>query len=232
MNPRQSFKVAIAGIALLLTACAPVAMASTPPAAPTATDAEVAIVDATGTTVPTAPTALPATQAPTAIPLAATSNTMQSNATASTDAAVALAQPQGPAYENLNSPVDLLASYYDAINRKQYQRAYGYWQSPPMAYQQFANGFSDTTSVQLIVQPPTRGEGAAGSTYVQIATVLIAQHTDGSTHTYGGCFVTRKSNLQPPDIPKADVWHIYSAQLEEIPNNIYIPNQLAQSCQS
>jgi hypothetical protein len=225
----QSFKVAVAGIALLLTACAPVAMASTPPAAPTATDAEVALVDATGTTVPTAP---PATQAPTAVPLAATSNTVQSSATASTDAAVALAQPQGPAFENLNSPVDLLASYYDAINRKQYQRAYGYWQSPPMAYQQFANGFSDTTSAQLIVQPPTSGEGAAGSTYVQIATVLIAQHTDGSQHTYAGCITTRKSNLQPPDIPKADVWHIYSAQLQEVPNNASIPNQLAKACQS
>ena len=230
MNPIQSFKIAVTGIALLLTACAPVALASTPPAAPIPTDAEVAMVEATDSTPPTA---VPAVQeAPTTVALAATANAEQNSDAASSVAAVAFAQPQGPAYENLNSPVDLLASYYDAINRKQYQRAYGYWQTPPTSYPKFANGFSDTTSVQLIVQPPTSGEGAAGSTYVQISTVLIAQHTDGSQHTYAGCFTTRKSNLQPPDIPKADVWHIYSAQLKEVPNSASIPNQLAKPCQS
>ncbi len=39
--------------------------------------------------------------------------------------------PQPLAYDNPNSPVDLLASYYNAINRGEYQRAYNYWQNAP-----------------------------------------------------------------------------------------------------
>jgi len=173
-------------------------------------------------------------QAATEVPLAATINTASTDltpssaadASAPTPAVDALAQSQAPAYENLNSPVDLLASYYNAINRKEYQRAYGYWQTAPTSYQNFVNGFSDTTAAQLIVQPPTFVGGAAGSLYTQVPTALVAKHTDGSTHTYAGCFVTRKSNIQ------ADVWHIYSAQLKEVPNNTSIPNQLAQACPS
>ena len=134
-------------------------------------------------------------------------------------------------FENLDSPVDLLASYYNAINRQEYQRAYSYWESPPRPYNAFANGFADTASVQLIVQPPTYYGGAAGSLYVSIPTVLIAQHYDGTQLTFAGCFVTRKSNLRPPDIPQEDVWHLYSAEIAQVPNNSDIPTLLAQACQ-
>jgi hypothetical protein len=130
----------------------------------------------------------------------------------------------------LTSPVALLASYFDAINQEEYERAYSYWTAPPLDYASFATGYGDTASVQLIVQPPTLVEGAAGTLYVEIPTVLIAQHHDGSTHTFAGCMVTRKSNLQPPDIPEEDVWHIYQARLEEVSNNAAIPTLLSQAC--
>lgn len=135
-------------------------------------------------------------------------------------------------YENLNSPVDLLASYFNAINHQEYQRAYGYWENPPNPYDEFVQGFADTANIQLIVQPPTRISGAAGSLYVETPTVLIAHHQDGSQHTFAGCFVTRKSNLQPPDIPQEDVWHLYQAQVASVPNDAAIPALLAQACQS
>ncbi|MCC6457530.1 MAG: hypothetical protein IT328_21415 [Caldilineaceae bacterium] len=160
----------------------------------------------------------------TATPLAAGS--------ASPPVAIAQTPSQMQAYENLASPVDLLASYYNAVNRQEYERAYGYWQAPPNDYDTFAAGYADTAGVQLIVQPPTRIEGAAGSLYVEIPTVLIAQHNDGSTHTFAGCIVTRKSNLHPPDIPEEDVWHLYQALISEVPNNSAIPTLLAQGCQS
>jgi len=140
---------------------------------------------------------------------------------------------QEPAYENQNSPVELLASYYNAINRGEYQRAYSYWQVPPNPYDEFVSGFSDTIHVQLIVQPPTRIEGAAGSLYAAIPTVLIADHVDGSQHTYAGCFVTRKSNLHPPDIPEADVWHLYDAALEEVTTDpVDVPLLLSEACET
>lgn len=142
----------------------------------------------------------------------------------------AQSEMQPPEYENLDSPVDLLASYYDAINLQNYQRAYSYWENPPEPYEEFVRGFADTVSAQVIVQPPTRVEGAAGSLYVGIPTVLIADHRDGSQSVFAGCFITRKSNLQPPDIPEVDVWHLYDADLVQVDNNAAIPALLTGAC--
>ena len=36
-------------------------------------------------------------------------------------------------FDNTSTSVDLLASYYNAIDRQEYQRAYGYWERP-LAY--------------------------------------------------------------------------------------------------
>ncbi len=134
-------------------------------------------------------------------------------------------------YDDTISPVDTLASYYNAIENHDYLRAYNYWQSAPRTYADFVNGFADTVSIQLIVEPPTFIGIAAGSSYVEIPTVLIAEHTDGTVHTYAGCFVTRKSNLEPPAIPEEDTWHLYSANILEVANSSSIPALLANGCQ-
>ncbi|NLX09535.1 MAG: META domain-containing protein [Chloroflexi bacterium] len=139
-------------------------------------------------------------------------------------------QPVEP-FEDVDSPVGLLASYYNAINRQDYQRAYGYWETPAEPFDQFASGFADTVSARVIIEPPMRYEGAAGSLYASIPTVLIAQRTDGTQATFSGCFVARRPNLRPPDISaEQDVWRLYSADLVEVPNDSAIPLLLSQAC--
>lgn len=135
-------------------------------------------------------------------------------------------------YENQNSSVELLASYFNAVNLREYERAYRYWQSPPGKLEDFARGYADTTSVQLIVQPPTHIEGAAGSLYAQVPAVIAARHRDGSEHFFSGCYVTRKSNLSPTDIPKQEIWRIYSASVRPIVGERMIPQLLAQACKN
>lgn len=142
----------------------------------------------------------------------------------------AIPNPQVESFENLDSPVGLLASYYNAINRQEYERAYGYWEAPPNTFEDFVSGFAAITAVQVIVEPPTRYEGAAGSTYVSIPTVLLAQTSEGTLLTFAGCVVTRKSNLMPPDIPEEDVWHLFRADFTEVPNDSAIPVLLRQAC--
>lgn len=136
-----------------------------------------------------------------------------------------------PDYENRDSPVALLASYFNAVNRKEYARAYRYWGTPPGNLAEFARGYADTESVQLIVEPPTVIEGAAGSLYVEIPAVIVAQHRDSRQQTFAGCYTLRKSNLHPPDIPKEDVWHIYQASVKPVANNAAIPQLLIHACQ-
>ncbi len=134
--------------------------------------------------------------------------------------------------DNPNSPVDLLASYYNAIDRQEYRRAYGYWQNPPGSYDAFVQGYQDTASVLLIVRPPTMIDVGAGNAYARIPTVLVARHTDGSTQTFAGCYTTHKINLQPPDVPQPDVWHITQATIAPVASGASIPALLAQGCQS
>lgn len=134
-------------------------------------------------------------------------------------------------YEDLDSPVSLLASYYNAIELKDYQRAYDYWGSTSQTYDDFSAGFADTEGVQLIVEPPTRIEGAAGSLYAEVATVVVADHTDGTQHTYAGCFTTRKPNLPPQESNEAPIWTIYNANLTEVEgSNINIAALLTDAC--
>lgn len=133
---------------------------------------------------------------------------------------------QTPIYNNPSSPVNLLTSFYDAINRQDYQRAYGYWQTAPSAYADFVNGYANTASVQLIVAPPARSEGAAGSVYATVSTALVATQRDGSTQVFSGCYVTRRSNVNPSDTN----WHLYSAKITPAPADATIPALLAQPC--
>jgi hypothetical protein len=135
--------------------------------------------------------------------------------------------PAEPAYDNRSSPVELLASYYNAINRQEYGRAYGYWETPPTSYDDFVQGYRDTASVQLIVEPPTRIEGAAGSLYASIPTVLIATHHNGSRDTFAGCYVARTSNIDPSN----GDWRLYRATIRPAPADA-IPIQLARACSS
>lgn len=137
---------------------------------------------------------------------------------------------QSNKYEDLDSAVNTLSSYYNAINGRDYRRAFSYWQTPIDSFENFVKGYDKTEKVRLIVEPPTLIEGAAGSLYVQIPTVLLATQKGGEEATFSGCYTMRKSNLRPPDIPKEDVWHIYRADIKTAPADAEIPQMLAESC--
>jgi hypothetical protein len=127
-------------------------------------------------------------------------------------------------YDNRTSPVDLLASFYNAINRREYARAFGYWENPPSNYDQFVAGYADTTAVQLLITPPTGFQGAAGSSFVGIRSVLIATRAAGGKQTFAGCYTARASNVQP------DGWRLFGATITAAPNNPPIAPLLAQGC--
>lgn len=138
--------------------------------------------------------------------------------------------PLPTAYNNTDTSVDLLASFYNAINLQDYQRAYGYWQSPPSSYDDFMHGYANTASVQLIVQPPTFTDAGAGNLHEQVPTVLIATQRDGSEQRFSGCYTTHKINLHPPDVPKEDTWHISQAAIAAVTADASIPDLLRQAC--
>jgi hypothetical protein len=83
------------------------------------------------------------------------------------------------------SPQAMLYTYYNAINRQDYQSAYALWLNPRQTYQNFANGFSATARVEPYFGA-TQTSTTVGLSYVP--GVLLGYQTNGAVYSYYGCF--------------------------------------------
>jgi hypothetical protein len=111
--------------------------------------------------------------------------------------AAAPALADDPAYrDDRSDPAAIVASYYNAVARREYARAWSYWGEPkPTAgYAAFAAGYADTAAVELALGAVTT-EGAAGSIYATVPLAVAATARDGSVEIFAGCYTTRQ--LQP-----------------------------------
>lgn len=143
----------------------------------------------------------------------------QAEAQTETPTATAQAVP----LEYLTDPVMLVASYYNAINLKDYERAYSYWENTPSdmpgsaTEAQFAAGFADTEQVAAFVHLPVDAEPGAGNVFAAVPILLDATHTDGSEHVYAGCITAHKVNVPVGDATEPDPnWHLRDATLSEV----------------
>ena len=127
---------------------------------------------------------------------------------------------------NRNDPINTLMSYYSAINSRDYRRAFGFWDSPPSSFEQFARGFADTTRVRLLVETPTGIEGAAGSVFIKIPAVVVSTTRSGGERVFANCYVMRRSNVQDRG------WKIYRAEVSQMPSNTRLSRILSQGCRN
>jgi hypothetical protein len=131
---------------------------------------------------------------------------------------------------DVDDPVSALIAYYRAIDAKDYRRAYRYWESPAQSADQFIRGFQDTASVRLLIDPAPQVEGAAGSSYANISTVVISKRANGLERTFAGCYVMRKSNLGPEDGQTRQGWRIYRADIQAVPPTARASSVFGQMC--
>ena len=137
-----------------------------------------------------------------------------------------LAQADDGPRGDRSDPIATLASYYDAINARDYRRAYSFWESPQSSFERFVAGFADTDRVRLLVEPPIRHEGAAGSLYAEITTIVVATTRAGNERVFAGCYVLRKSNVRD------NGWRIYRADISTMPLSARISRMLSQGCRN
>jgi hypothetical protein len=94
----------------------------------------------------------------------------------------------------------LVRAYFAAIGRREYARAYTYWDSLGKAsqqtYLQFAEGFATTDRVSVDLGEPRAG-GAAGSIYAEVPVVVVATENDRTTRTLCGTYTLRRANVPP-----------------------------------
>jgi hypothetical protein len=136
-------------------------------------------------------------------------------------ALVSIGQPSpaaagaGTPFTQREHPIYLIASYYNAIVRQDYARAYNYWagNAPGGAtYQQFVQGFADLQNVRVLARLPIIESGAAGTTYADVPVVVLTTLKSGGSQIFTGCFTTRRDNISAGNpLPN---WSLHSARLQ------------------
>ena len=135
-------------------------------------------------------------------------------------------EPDDRPRDDRRDPIETLASYYDAINARDYRRAFRFWEPAPSSFERFTAGFADTDRVRLLVEPSTRREGAAGSSYAEITTIVFATTRAGNERVSAGCYVLRRSNVRD------NSWRIYRADISTMPATARVSRMLSQGCRS
>ncbi|MCE7030441.1 hypothetical protein [Jiella avicenniae] len=108
--------------------------------------------------------------------------------------------------DDRSTPVSLIGSLYNAIDRHEYLRAWSYFsdESGRPDFPAFEKGYETTGGVRLKLGEPV-SDGAAGSVYTSVPTVIEATGTDGSVRVFSGCYVTRfvqpANQATPPFVP-------------------------------
>jgi hypothetical protein len=131
--------------------------------------------------------------------------------------------------------VEVLQSLFNAINRKEYVRAYSYWSASAVnsgkvpAYADFEKGYESTESVSMVTGTVSQDVGA-GQLYYRVPVVLKAKLKDGSTQTFTGCYNLHLSQPAIQGTPPFKPLAIDSATLRQVPNDSNTTELLKQAC--
>ena len=97
--------------------------------------------------------------------------------------------------DNRSGAVEVVSSLFNAINRKEYVRAYGYWQDQIAvgSYSDYAAGFADTSLITATFGTVAADAGA-GQYYYSVPVAQTVSTTIGDTQTFVGCYTLHLSN--------------------------------------
>ena len=127
---------------------------------------------------------------------------------------------------------ELIRSYYNAVNRKEYSRAYGYWEAgaPQLsAFAPFAAGYANTKAVALSTKPGTSDAGA-GQTYYRVPAVVTASNADGSTTIFAGCYTLHLGSPNAQATPPFRPLAIQSARIAQAASGSSVSDLLSSAC--
>jgi len=202
--------------AIVLAGCSAAALPPATTALPTT--AAAATVPATDTTAPTATTPPTIAAAPTG--------------TSAQPATGGSGVPASTYLDDRSTASSLLQSYVNAINRKEYARAYYYWEPGATQLQpfaQFQQGYANTGTVQLAIGAVS-GDAGAGQFYSTVPVLLQVQTTNGGAQTFAGCYILHLSNPGIQGTLPFQPLGIRSAKVQQVANGANTANLLAHAC--
>lgn len=93
--------------------------------------------------------------------------------------------------DDRSNPADVLRSFYNAINRRECLRAYGYWDGPSLMTPLpdfIAQYDADATQSVTLTTDEALSEAEAAQTYSFVAATVMARLAGGFTQTFAGCY--------------------------------------------
>lgn len=131
-------------------------------------------------------------------------------------ASVSMAQTEEqPVYlDDRSTPVQLVLSYFNAIDRFEHARAYGYFGAEEAPeYDGWQVQFADVVKTEVSFGQMAQ-EGAAGSNYYQLPVTVDFEHAEGQHHVERGCINMRWVNPGNQERPPFQPMYIISADLK------------------
>lgn len=98
---------------------------------------------------------------------------------------------QASQYDNRTTPERLIATYFDAINRGQYERAYKSWVKPPVPYDEFVSRFQHIRRIDPLIRVPVWVYKKHGHRYARVHFLQLVTYKSGLTRAYDACFTVR-----------------------------------------
>lgn len=108
-----------------------------------------------------------------------------------------------PGYvDDRSDAVAVIRSFYNAVNRREYARAWDYFGEtrPASSFEAFVDGYRTTEHVDVRTGAVSR-EGAAGSIFYSVAVAIRATTTDGGEDVFSGCYTLRQVNAHVQEPP-------------------------------
>lgn len=134
-----------------------------------------------------------------------------------------------PYLDDRSSAAAIVNSFYNAVNRKEYARAWDYFgdQKPSKDIGTFAKGYENTTQVD-VATGNVATEGAAGSTFYYVPVAIQSTDKDGNEQVFAGCYTARLVNPAVQAEPPFRPLHIEKGSLK--PSDLSYQDAVPESC--
>jgi hypothetical protein len=134
--------------------------------------------------------------------------------------------------DNRSGPIETVSSFLNALNLKQYVRAYSYYQDPssyPGAYGPYAAGYANT-DVITVTFGTVQSQGALGSLYYKVPLAMHVLTTSSSTQTFVGCYTLRLGQPAVQATPPFQPMGIVAGKFSQVANSTNVSALLPTAC--
>lgn len=173
-------------------------------------------------------------------PMPGTATPTRGQPPASPTATAASSATPGPDDIGVNLYIDdrsdglsVIRSFFNAINRKEYVRAYSYWKAGATgfaSYTAFERYYVQAASVQISSGTVTTDAGA-GQLYYQAPVIIVTKTTAGPTQTAVGCYTLQLAMPSAQAAPPFQPLAIRSAVVRQVATSADARSMLATICQ-